>query len=176
MQKKSKNLIAGGALLLGVIVAVVFIMVDKPSSRQTKKKKPLVQQEVAEPRFRNDGVLKFVKNNNTLRTIHIEIADNDIERTQGLMYRKSMPDSCGMLFIFETMQSLSFWMKNTYIPLDIIYLDNEYRIVSIAPYTQPLSEEAIPSGSEARYVVEVVAGFCDRHRIALGDKIEFTLN
>ncbi|OPZ95246.1 MAG: hypothetical protein BWY70_02046 [Bacteroidetes bacterium ADurb.Bin408] len=176
MQKKSKNLIFGGILLLGVLVSVLFILIERPSTRKTPKNKPLIMQEMSEPRFRKDGVLKFMKNNTTLQTILIEIADNDIERTQGLMYRKSMPDSCGMLFIFETMQPLSFWMKNTYIPLDIIYLDNAYRIVSIAPYRQPLSEEAIPSGGEARYVVEVNAGFCDRHKIGVGDKIEFTLN
>ncbi|HNZ42901.1 MAG TPA: DUF192 domain-containing protein [Bacteroidales bacterium] len=176
MQKKSKNFIYGGILLLGVLVSVLFILIERPSTRKTPKNKPLIKQEMSEPRFRKDGVLKFLKNNTTVQTILIEIADNDIERTQGLMYRKSMPDSCGMLFIFETMQPLSFWMKNTYIPLDIIYLDNAYRIVSIAPYTQPLSEEAIPSGSEARYVVEVNAGFCDRHKVVVGDKIEFNLN
>ncbi|HOV12052.1 MAG TPA: DUF192 domain-containing protein [Bacteroidales bacterium] len=176
MQKKPKSLIAGGIILLGVLVVIVFIVVSRPSSRRTKKQKPVTQQEMAEPRFRNDGVLKFIKNNSILQTIHIEIADDDQERTQGLMYRKSMPDSCGMLFIFETMQPLSFWMKNTYIPLDIIYLDADYHIVSIAAYTRPLSEEAIPSGSEARYVVEVNAGFCDRNKIVVGDKMEFTLN
>jgi uncharacterized protein len=92
------------------------------------------------------------------------------------MYRKSMPDSCGMLFIFEEMQPLSFWMKNTHISLDILYLDNDYRIVSIAKNATPFSEVSIPSGKDAMYVIEVNAGFCEKNKIKEGIKISYTLN
>jgi uncharacterized protein len=109
----------------------------------------------------------------SIRTIDIEIADNDYERALGLMYRKKMDDSKGMLFIQEYMEPQSFWMKNTYISLDIIYVDDDMKIVSIAKNTEPFSYESIPSDSDAKYVVEVIAGFCRKYKVKVGDRISF---
>jgi uncharacterized membrane protein (UPF0127 family) len=128
------------------------------------------------PVFTKEGELYFLSkvNNDTLRKIDIEYAVNDTERAQGLMDRKSMTDTQGMLFIFPAAQEQAFWMKNTYISLDIIYLDNHKEIVSVQKYTTPLSEESLPSFKKAQYVLEVNAGFCDKYHIAYGDKIAFT--
>lgn len=127
------------------------------------------------PVFTREGTLYFLSkvNNDTLRTIDIEFATNDKERAQGLMDRKSMTDDQGMLFIFPAAREQSFWMKNTYISLDIIYLDAHKEIVSVQKYTTPLSEESLPSFKKAQYVLEVNAGFCDKYHIAYGDKIAF---
>lgn len=127
------------------------------------------------PPFKKEGVLYFLSkvNNDTLRQIDIEFADNDEERAKGLMDRKSMSDIQGMLFIFPKAEEQSFWMKNTYISLDIIYLDEKKEIVSVQKYTTPLSEESLPSFKKAQYVLEVNAGFCDKYHIAYGDRIAY---
>lgn len=127
------------------------------------------------PKFTKEGELYFLSkvNNDTLRKIDIELATSAQERAQGLMDRKSMTDDQGMLFIFPAAEQQAFWMKNTYISLDIIYLDDHKEIVSVQKYTTPLSEESLPSFMKAQYVLEVNAGFCDKYHIAYGDKITF---
>jgi uncharacterized protein len=127
------------------------------------------------PRFTKEGELMFLerKTNKRIITIDIEIADNDYERTQGLMHRHSLPHNAGMLFIFERPDPRSFWMRNTYIPLDIIFADGKKQIVNIREKTEPLSYKAILSNKDAQYVVEVNAGFCDKYKIRVGDRIRF---
>jgi uncharacterized membrane protein (UPF0127 family) len=84
-----------------------------------------------------------------------------------------MPESAGMLFIFPQEEVRSFWMKNTYIPLDIIFVDASREIVTIQSNTQPLSTEPVPSYKPAKYVIEVNAGFTSKHNIKEGDRVEF---
>ena len=122
------------------------------------------------PAFKKEGELTFPK---IQKKISIEIADNDAETTQGLMYRKSMPDTCGMLFVFPDSQERSFWMKNTFIPLDLLFINSNKEVITIQPNRPPFSEEAIPSYKPAQYVLEVNAGFCQRNGIKQGDKISF---
>jgi uncharacterized membrane protein (UPF0127 family) len=125
--------------------------------------------------FTKEGELYFLSkvNNDTLRKIDIELATTNQERAQGLMDRKSMTDEQGMLFIFKTATEQSFWMKNTYISLDIIYIDDQKAVVSVQKNTTPLSEESLPSFKKAQYVLEVNAGFYDKYHIAYGDKISY---
>jgi len=127
------------------------------------------------PPFEKEGVLYFLSkvNGDTLQQIDIEFAITDQERAQGLMDRKSMTDMQGMLFIFPKPEEQSFWMKNTYISLDIIYLNEKKEIVSVQKYTTPLSEESLPSFKKAQYALEVNAGFCDKYHIAYGDRIVY---
>jgi uncharacterized membrane protein (UPF0127 family) len=131
--------------------------------------------EAQEPKFKKEGSLSFIDNKTgqVKKEIDIEIADNDIDRSKGLMFRKSMKENEGMLFIFEEKKPQSFWMKNTYIPLDIIFADDNGKIVSIRKNTKPLSFESILSAYPALYVVEVNAGFTGRFGIAEGDNIIF---
>jgi hypothetical protein len=77
----------------------------------------------------------------------------------------------GMLFIFPQQRYQSFWMLNTMFSLDILFINNDKEIVTIHKNTTPLSEESYPSSEPAIYVVEVNAGFCDKHGINLGDKV-----
>ena len=128
-----------------------------------------------EPSFTKNGQLAFMnkENNVIIKNIDIEIADNDPKRTQGLMWRRSMTDNNGMFFIFDEEETHSFWMRNTYIPLDIIFINKSEEIVTIHEDAKPLSEISIPSEKPAQFVVEVIAGFCNHYKISTGDKIKF---
>lgn len=166
----TKNLIIKISVLL-LIIAFVYYIVKKPGS--SDKRQPDVPF-MDQTEFHKDGELAFIHRNtsDTIKTIDIEIANTKRARTLGLMYRKQMVDTLGMLFIFDQSEPRSFWMKNTYIPLDIIYVDNG-TIVTISEFTQPLSEKSVPSVFPAKYVIEVNAGFCQQNKITEGDSIHF---
>ena len=127
------------------------------------------------PVFRKDGMLTFSdgRSSRPILTIDVEVADDEAERTQGLMYRDSLPGFSGMLFLFPAEEPMAFWMKNTRFSLDILYVDSEYRIINIVENTTPYSLEQLPSEAPAQYVVEVVGGFCRQHGIKPGDLIRF---
>jgi hypothetical protein len=125
--------------------------------------------------FTKEGELAVVDSRaDTLARLDIEIADTIDETIVGLMYRQSMESDQGMLFIFDTEQPRSFWMKNTYFSLDIIFVDSEGTIVSIQRETTPLSEASYSSDRPAQYVLEVVGGFTRQHGINAGDRIVWT--
>jgi len=133
--------------------------------------------EKAEPKFVKEGTLAFMSSQgDTLRVIDLEIADDPPSRQQGLMYRSSMSDKRGMLFVFENEAKQAFWMKDTKISLDILYISGDKEIVTIYKHTQPYSTTSIPSFKPALYVVELTAGFCDRYNIKEGDHIIFQRN
>jgi len=127
--------------------------------------------------FTKEGELRFLdgKTDKLISKIDIEVAQTPEESQQGLMYRRTMADSVGMLFIFSVEEQQSFWMKNTYLPLDIIYVNAKKQIVSIAQDCKPLSEESIPSNGITKYVVEVNAGYAAKTRLKKDDKIDFTI-
>ncbi len=130
-----------------------------------------------EPQFRQDGSLDFLRKEasgtmTTLSSITIEVADEPTEMSQGLKYRSSMRDDQGMLFIFPLEGPQSFWMQDTKVSLDILYVNNALLIVHIAEKTVPFSEAPVPSLKPARYVVEVVAGYCAERGIRVGDYIQ----
>lgn len=130
---------------------------------------------IREPQFKKEGELEFLRKNQKepVRKIDVELAENRDEILQGLMYRRSMDDSKGMLFIFEQEEPQSFWMKNTVIPLDIIYVNSKMEIVKIFKNTVPFSEKSLPSEKPATYVVEVIGGYTDKYGIREGDLISF---
>jgi len=101
----------------------------------------------------------------------VEIADTDPERARGLMFRASMERDRGMLFEFPEESERSFWMKNTYIPLDIIYIAADGKIVSIAADTTPFSEVPVPSHGPARGVLEINGGLAARLGVKPGDTV-----
>jgi uncharacterized protein len=101
----------------------------------------------------------------------VELATNDAERERGLMFRKELPDGHGMLFDFQTDQPVSFWMHNTYLPLDMIFIQGSGRISHIAENAEPMSDTLIPSDSPVRAVLEVIAGTAQKFNIAPGDRV-----
>lgn len=138
------------------------------------KPKPL---NAGQPQFTKEGELSFMKpDGSPIIKINIEIAETDGEREQGLMNRSFMSNNQGMLFLFDVEQPQNFWMKNTIIPLDIIYVNSKKEIVSIAENTTPFSEATIPSHYPAQYVIEVNAGFCAQYLIKAGTRVDWTRN
>ncbi len=150
---KRRHLIIKIALLL-------FVVILFGSCRKTES-------------FKKEGELIFVTGSSEQKKINIEIADIKHKRNIGLMNRKYLEKNNGMLFIYDTSYKRFFWMKNTYIPLDIIYVDNKFHVVSIQENTEPLLEKKYPSYKKAMYVVEVNAGFCNMHNIKVGDSISY---
>jgi uncharacterized protein len=126
--------------------------------------------------FRQDGTLTFLQSGNEVITISIEIADNDSAQARGLMQRTSLPDSSGMLFIFDREEERNFWMANTPLSLDIFFVNADSEIVSIAKYTTPFSSRSIPSGQPAQYVIETEAGFADRYGIVESGQVSWQVS
>ncbi len=106
-----------------------------------------------------------------VRVFAVELAVTDEERAKGLMYRKQLPDGRGMLFDFQREQPVSMWMKNTFIPLDMIFIARDGRIVRIAENTEVQSERIISSGAPVIAVLEVIAGTARKYGIAPGDRV-----
>jgi uncharacterized membrane protein (UPF0127 family) len=106
-------------------------------------------------------------------TVQAEVADSDAERELGLMNRHSLASDRGMLFVFETEEPRAFWMKNTYIPLDMLFVSSAKEIIYIAQNTTPLSQDLISPAGGAQYVLEVKGGYCQNHGITVGDTLSF---
>ena len=102
----------------------------------------------------------------------VELASNDAERERGLMFRKELPEGTGMLFDFEREAPVAFWMHNTFIPLDMIFIRADGSILRIAENAEPLSDRLIPSGGPVRAVLEVIGGTARKLGIAPGDRVE----
>jgi len=101
----------------------------------------------------------------------VEIAENDADRAKGLMFRKELPEGKGMLFDFHREQDVSFWMQNTYISLDMLFIRGDGTILRIAENTEPLSTRMVPSGGPVRAVLEVIGGTARKLGIAPGDRV-----
>ena len=130
-----------------------------------------------EPKFRDEGDLYFLSaEGDTIRKIDIELADEPSEIQYGMMYRKSMDPNTGMLFLMGEERPQSFWMKNTYVSLDIIFINDHNEVVNIQKNARPLSEESLPSEEPASKVLEVKGGFADQYGIGKGMKIAFKTN
>ena len=135
---------------------------DKKSIKQTK---------VA---FSKEGELTIYKTLDSSEvSFNIEIAESDFDVQTGLMYRDAMAQNQGMLFIFNDEKERYFYMKNTKIPLDLIYVDSNKKIVSFQKNAQPFDESSLPSNVPAKYVLEINAGLTDQNAILVGDSISF---
>ncbi len=162
MGKNKKLLIRIGAIVLAV--AIVFVL-------QKLKDKPETEEEYM---FTKEGELSFADSlGNTKIKIDMEVADTDYDRQLGLMNRKQMDEKQCMLFIFPDEKFQSFWMRNTFISLDMIFVGADYRIVTIHKNTQTLSDQSYPSSKPSKYVIEVVGGFTDKYKINVGDKVNW---
>jgi uncharacterized membrane protein (UPF0127 family) len=106
-----------------------------------------------------------------VHTFSVELARNDAEREKGLMYRRFMPADRGMLFDFKREEPVMFWMKNTYIPLDMIFISKAGTVISIAADTEPLSERLVPSGGPCYGVLEVNGGVAAGISLKPGDTV-----
>lgn len=125
--------------------------------------------------FKKEGVLTIINNKTdmVITSMDIEIAESEYETQTGLMYRKSMEDTQGMLFIFPDERMHSFHMKNTQIPLDIIFIKADSTIASLQENARPNDESGLSSQVPVRYVLEVNAGLAEKWSLEVGDKIDF---
>lgn len=147
----------------------------KPNNDTADSVSKVVKTENTNPFFRKDGELRFTEAHTykEIVKIDIEVADDENERILGLMNRDSIPANAGMLFMMGVEEPQSFWMKNTKIPLDIIYVAADNSIVKICPDAVPYSLNNINSDYPAMFVVEVNGGFAKKHGLKAGDRIIF---
>jgi hypothetical protein len=167
-ENKSKNKFKLNALkvvtIIVLIAAAAFFIVNNFINNN--------EPEVKYYTFKKEGELTFTDSlGNAKIKIDLEIADNEYERQLGLMNRKSMEENQGMLFIFQYERMQSFWMRNTLIPLDMMFVNKDNKIITIHKNTKTLSAQSYPSTGPAIYVVEVIGGFTDKYKIVVGDKI-----
>ncbi|NJW53782.1 DUF192 domain-containing protein [Salinimicrobium oceani] len=148
---------------------LLVILLFSACKQNDVPKKTVVAAPVA---FKQEAEAYLTKTSgDTIQHLKLEIADNDYERETGLMYRQAMDQDQGMLFIFEQEEPRGFYMKNTHIPLDLIFLNAQRKIVSISKNAQPESLETIPSNLPAQYVLEINGGLSDQWNLETGDSL-----
>ncbi|MDD4820130.1 MAG: DUF192 domain-containing protein [Flavobacteriales bacterium] len=165
---------------IGLIVVFIggYIMQSFFSLATMRKNKTADNEQVTHVNipFKAQGVVNIYEGHPggaLLYTGNIEIADNDTKRAQGLMYRDTLASDQGMLFIFPKEEMQSFWMKNTRISLDIIYINSEGKIVSIAKNAKPYDETSRPSLEPAQYVLELPGGTSDALGLGKGNVVSW---
>ncbi len=159
-------------ILLSAVIAASILSFYNCKDTSTSETKSLTK----EITFTKEGELQLMKagTDSIIASLDIEIADDEYQTQTGLMYRNSLGKDQGMLFVFKDMQRRSFYMKNTKIPLDIIYFNTEKEIVSIQKNAKPMDETSLPSEAASQYVLEVNAGLSDVWKLENGDRIRFS--
>lgn len=132
--------------------------------------------ETSEIEFTKEGELFLLKAEDTIQQLDIEFAETAYEQQTGLMYRKSMEANQGMIFVYSEEQMHSFYMKNTFIPLDLIFFGKDSTIVSFQENAKPLDETSLPSKVPAQFILEVNAGKTKEWNLAEGDKMIINRN
>lgn len=118
--------------------------------------------------------LEIVTGSGTHR-FSVEVMRTDEQRARGLMHRRFMPEDRGMLFDFKREEPVAMWMKNTYLSLDMVFIDKSGKVVNIAENTEPLSERIIPSAGPVLAVLELNAGSARRMGLKAGDRLRHPL-
>lgn len=162
-----------GALKGFVLLFFGMLFLYVTSCKEERQSSEVKQVKVT---FNKEGELQLKKavTDSLLASLDIEIADDEYQTQTGLMYRNNMEINQGMLFIFPNSGLRSFYMKNTEIPLDIIYIAEDKSIVNIQKNAKPMDETALPSEAPAKYVLEVNAGLSDVWTLDKGDIVEFS--
>jgi uncharacterized membrane protein (UPF0127 family) len=155
-----------------IAAVLLSMMLQSYSCKETSENKNLTK----EVTFTKEGelTLKKATNDSIVAILDIEFANTEYETQTGLMYRRSMQNDRGMLFIFENEIRRSFYMKNTEFALDIIFINSDHEIVSIQKNAKPFDKSSLPSDAPAKYVLEINAGLSDQWGLEAGDLIEFS--
>ncbi len=170
--KKSISVYLIGGIVIIVIAVAIYMMSGNDNSASSQTDYRRSNQESDLYKFKKEGELSFNSTEGEfLASIDIEVAETMQERALGLMNRDKMEENQGMFFIFPFEEEQSFWMRNTLISLDMIFVNSNNTIVKIHKNTQTQSDQSYPSNAPAIYVVEVIAGFTDKYKIKEGDKI-----
>ena len=126
---------------------------------------------ITRPEFQRQNI-SIVTEMGAKHSFDVEVARTADEKAFGLMFKRNMPNDRGMIFIWDRPATRQFWMRNTYMSLDILFFDAEGMLLHIAPNAEPLSDTQIPSLAPAQYVVEVNAGIAAKLGITIGSKLE----
>ncbi len=152
-------------------VLLMILMINTMMACKKSEPKP-TPDEQPKYSFRHDGFLEIRSADGKYKTtIDIEIVEKEQEILQGLKYRDKMERNQGMLFVFEEIYYHEFWMQDTYMSLDMLFIDQNDEIFQIEKHTTPFSEERISPKKPNRYVLELVAGSADYYEIEETDKI-----
>ncbi len=103
--------------------------------------------------------------------VDVELARSRAERERGLMYRRYLAPNAGMLFVYDSLAHREFWMENTFLPLDIVFIDDQLAVVGIVADATPLTRDTRAVDDPSQYVLEVGAGFCRRHGVEPGSRV-----
>lgn len=172
-QKRNTKSIAAVAGTVLLILALIAVLTYQPSNKPAPiTQQPITTMQMGAYEFVKQGEVRFqTAKQEFISTIDVELAQDESKRQLGLMYRDKLADNQGMLFIFEGDEARAFWMKNTVLPLDMIFVNSKDEIVTIHKNTTPYSEQSYASSKPAQFVIEVNAGYIDRHKISVGDHI-----
>lgn len=172
----TRNRIISIVLLLA-LAGWLFITVIGPkrSNRKSSNRPTTTHSQPIEPLFNHEGNLWIMDSTgtDTVETLAVEFAQSPEEIQYGMMYRKHVNDTTGMLFFMPDERPQSFWMRNTYVSLDLIYINSNLEIVSMQENAEPLNERSLPSTYPALYVLEVKGGHAANHGIRPGMKVGF---
>ena len=158
-------------LVLAVLALGALLVAATSALAQSEVPPGLETPAATEPQASQLPVSTIVNSLGERIPVQVEIADTDAERQTGLWGRPTLAEDAGMLFVFDQEQPLSFWMKDTLIPLSIAYISAEGRIVDIQDMP-PLDETPHPSAEPAQYALEVNQGFFAERGVAVGDTVE----
>jgi uncharacterized protein len=149
-----RNIFLGGIIALMAALIFVWAQTGAPPA----------------PAFPHDSLV-IARADGQKFTLDVEIATTHAQTEYGLMFRRSLPKDSGMLFLFAPDQPTSFWMKNTYIPLDMLFVGADGTIEKIVTHAEPLNLAPIPSDEPVRGVIEINGGEADRRGLKTGDRV-----
>lgn len=154
---------------LVILLAILLFSCGEKNSSNVEEIKRV------EIKFKHQADMYFSNSETDSIHLQIELATTDFEKETGLMYRASMESNQGMLFVYENERMRpGFYMKNTHIALDLLYLNKNFEVVDVYENAQPFNEKSIPSKARSQYVLEVNAGFVKEHQVQLGDSFVFS--
>lgn len=164
-----------GLLIFFLLLIILFFNL---STAFFKTPESIKEEKKPTPSLSTPRVYFYKEGGVEIASFDVEIASTAAQHRKGLMYRKNLPKNQGMLFIFEKEKPLSFWMKNTLIPLDIIFISKDKKVVSIAFNALPCQKDPCPSHysyKPAQYVVEINGGLAEEFGIKKGAEVKFNL-
>lgn len=159
-------------LIISLVFTLSYFILRGNSESTVNQVKPGTESNIGSSEFRKQGDLSIMDPHGSIRAkFDIELADTPAKRARGLMHRFEMKKNQGMFFVFPESIIQSFWMKDTFIPLDIIFIDEDLVVVEFFENAQPMSTEPIISYEPAMYVLEINAGLIDKKNISVGDVV-----
>jgi uncharacterized protein len=155
------------------VVALVASLCGCPGNGGSHEPKASAARPVSDAQPATSARVELLPEGHPAVSVRVEIARSEEEVRQGLMFRMQLDEEAGMLFLFDRPQQLSFWMRNTFIPLDMIFIKPDMTVLGVVENAEPRTDTRRMVPGESQYVLEVNAGFSRRHGITAGARIRF---